>query len=37
MKNAGRAARYFEQTFNYTPPRNLAAKKQTGHLQAKSQ
>jgi hypothetical protein len=26
MKNAGRAARYFERTFNYTPAQNPLAK-----------
>jgi hypothetical protein len=35
MKNAGRAAKYFERTFNYTLRETRVAKKQTGPFAGK--
>jgi hypothetical protein len=37
MTNAGRAAKYFERTFNYTLRQTKLAKTQIGRSQAKSQ
>jgi hypothetical protein len=37
MKNAGRAAKYLERTFNYTPRETRVAKPNLVRSQAKSQ